>query len=396
MPVMTARAGSPAAWIAGRRTKYLVLALWLVTVVIAAGFAGRLGDVQTDDPAATLPGNAGSTRVLGAQSSFASTDALPAVVVYERPGGLTRADRAKVTADARAFGRRPDLDGPITGPIFAADGAAAQVIVPLDLGDDGFGRSGDVVDAMTATARQNANGLDAYVTGPAGATADQSRAVGGLDTTLLLATAAVVILILLVTYRSPTLWLFPIIAAGAALVGAQAIIYLLARYADLTVTADGAGILTILVFGAGTDYALLLIARYREELRRHADRHAAMTVALRRSCPAIVASAATVTAGMLCLLFADMNSTKGLGPVFAIGIAVGLAVMLTLFPALLVTFGRWVFWPARPKYGSADPAAGGHWARIGRKIARRARTPWWAARPRSSWTCSAPPGATAA
>src|SRR3989337_1280410 len=134
--------------------------------------------------------------------------------------------------------------------------------------------------------------------------------------------------------------------------------------------------MTILVFGAGTDYALLLIARYREELRRHADRHEAMAIALHRSSPAIIASAGTVAAGMLCLLLADMNSTKGLGPVFAIGILVGLAVMLTLFPALLVIVGRWVFWPATPRFGTADPTGGNLWARLSRTVARRPRFTW--------------------
>ena len=138
-----------------------------------------------------------------------------------------------------------------------------------------------------------------------------------------------------------------------ALFIAQGVIYFLAKYADLTVNGQSQGILTVLVFGAGTDYALLLVARYREELRRHEDRHEAMAFALHRAGPAIGASGATVIAGMLCLLLASMNSTAGMGPVCAIGIAVGLAVMLTLLPALLVIFGRWVFWPMRPW-----PAAG--------------------------------------
>ncbi len=372
----TPRSSGWASWVAGRRSKFLVLALWLIAAIVASGFAGRLAEVQTDDIAATLPASAESTKVIDVVSSFASTDTLPAVVVYERSSGLTEADKAKVAADAQKFAQRTDLDGAVVGPLFADDGAAGQIIVPLNLGDDSFNKSDDVVDAMTATARQDANGLSAYVAGPAGATSDMSKAVNGLDATLLLATMAVVIVILLITYRSPILWLLPIISAGVALVGAQAIIFLLAKYADVTVTADGSGILTILVFGAGTDYALLLIARYREELRRHEDRHEAMAVALHRSAPAIVASAGTVTAGMLCLLFADMNSTKGYGPIFAIGIVVGLAVMLTLFPALLVTTGRWVFWPVRPRYGSAEPTANGRWAAVGRMIARRPRLTW--------------------
>ena len=152
------------------------------------------------------------------------------------------------------------------------------------------------------------------VTGPAGNAADSSNAFKGIDGTLLYAAAGVVIFILLLTYRSPVLWFLPVLSAGIALTTAEAIIYLFATHAGLVVNAESAGILTVLVFGAGTDYALLLVARYREELRRHADRHEAMAVALRRAGPAIVASASTVIAGLLCLLAAETNSTKGLGP----------------------------------------------------------------------------------
>ncbi|MEO6144702.1 MAG: MMPL family transporter, partial [Dermatophilaceae bacterium] len=172
------------------------------------------------------------------------------------------------------------------------------------------------------------------------------------------------------------LWLLPVVSAGLALTVAQAVIYLLATKADLTVNAQSAGILTVLVFGAGTDYALLLVARYREELRRHEDRHEAMAFALHRTGPAIFASGATVIAGMLCLLVATMNSTKGLGPVAAVGIAVGLMVMLTLLPALLVIFGRWFFWPVHPSFGSEDHTATGFWARVGKRIARAPRATW--------------------
>jgi len=155
----------------------------------------------------------------------------------------------------------------------------------------------------------------------------------------------------------------------------QGVIYLLAKN-GLTVNAQSAGILTVLVFGAGTDYALLLIARYREELRRHTDRHEAMALALHRAGPAIVASGTTVILGMLCLMFADMNSTRGMGPVLAIGVFIALCAMLSLLPALLVICGRWVFWPKRPAYGSVEPTASGFWAHTGRNIAKRPRTVW--------------------
>ena len=202
------------------------------------------------------------------------------------------------------------------------------------------------------------------------------RGLSGIDGKLLYSALAVVIIILLLTYRSPVLWLLPVISAGLALTVAQAVVYLLATEADLTVNAQSAGILTVLVFGAGTDYALLLVARYREELRRHEDRHEAMAFALHRTGPAIFASGATVIAGMLCLLVASMNSTKGLGPVAAVGIAVGLMVMLTLLPALLVIFGRWFFWPVHPTFGSVDHTQTGVWARVGKRIARRPRATW--------------------
>ena len=150
-----------------------------------------------------------------------------------------------------------------------------------------------------STAEDGPDGLDVYVTGPAGSAADSSAAFEGIDGTLLYAAVAVVIVILLITYRSPILWLLPVISAGVALTVSQALIYLLADNYDLTVNAQSAGILTVLVFGAGTDYALLLVARYREELRNHGDRHEAMALALHRASPAIIASGATVAIGML-------------------------------------------------------------------------------------------------
>jgi len=362
--------------ITSRAGKYVIIAFWVAMVVIAAPLAGKLTDVEKNEAKSWLPGTAESTRALEAQSAFASPNSLPAVVVYERPSGLTPADQQKIAADAAQYGQIGDLDGKVVGPISAADGTAAQVIVPLDLGDEGWNRAGTIVDSIKQTADEGANGLTVHVTGPAGNAADSIEAFEGIDSTLLYGTIAVVVVILLFTYRSPVLWLLPVISAGIALTVAQAVVYLLARDTGLVVNAQSAGILTVLVFGAGTDYALLLVARYREELRRHEDRHEAMAVALHRAGPAIIASAATVIAGMLCLTLAETNATRGLGPVAAIGIAVGLAVMLTLLPALLTSTGRWIFWPKRPQYGTTDPTSTGLWSRVGQAIARRARLTW--------------------
>jgi RND superfamily putative drug exporter len=362
--------------ITNHRVKYLIVLGWLILVAVAGPLAGKLTDAQKNDAKSWLPGSAESTQVLDAQAAFASPDTLPAVVVYERASGLTPADQAKISADAVTFRQIPDLDGEVTGPITATDGQAAQILVPINLGPNGWTKALDLVTSMRQTASSGSNNMTVHVTGPAGFAADSAESFEGIDSTLLFSTIAVVVIILLFTYRSPLLWLLPVISAGVALTCAQAVIYLLAKHAGLVVNAQSQGILTVLVFGAGTDYALLLVARYREELRRHHDRHEAMAIALHRAGPAILASASTVVISMLCLMLAVTNSTRGLGPVAAIGIVIALAIMLTLLPALLVTVGRWIFWPFQPKEGSAEPTTTGLWARVGAAIAKGPRKTW--------------------
>jgi RND superfamily putative drug exporter len=361
----------------GRRTKWAVLVFWLIVVVAAGPLAGKLMGAEKNDAKSWLPAQAESTKVLDLQSRFLPPNVFPAVVVYERATGLTTADRAKAAADARSFGSQAGVvPGQVAGPIPSRDGRAMETIVAVNLGKQGWNGAGAIADSLRGVAVAHANGLSAHITGPLGTAADSGKAFKGIDSTLLYATLAVVIVLLLITYRSPVLWLLPVISAGVALTAAQALIYLLATHAGLTVNAQSAGILYVLVFGAGTDYALLLTARYREELRRHQDRHEAMAVALRRAGPAIIASAGTVILSLLTLVFAELNSTKGLGPVLAIGVAVALLAMMTLLPALLVIAGRWIFWPARPCAGSAEPTNSGLWARAGRSIAVRPRIVW--------------------
>ncbi len=371
------RIGAIARLPAGRRAKWVVVALWLIVVVLAGPLAGKLTSAEKNDAQNWLPASAESTQVLQLQSQTRSADIISAVVVYDRPSGITAADRAQAAADAEAFGKVSGvLDARIAGPQVARDGQALQTIVPVDVGKDGWEKAATAADELRAIVHGGGDGLAVHVAGPLGTAADSSDAFAGIDSTLLFAALAVVIVLLLLTYRSPVLWLLPVISVGVALVGAQALIYLLARHAGLTVNAMAAGILSVLVFGAGTDYALLLTSRYREELRRHTDRHEAMAVALRRAGPAVIASAATVTLALLALTVAELNSTSDMGPVLAIGVLVALAAMLTLLPALLVITGRWVFWPARPGYGSAEPTSSGLWARVGHVIAVRPRATW--------------------
>ncbi len=365
------------AWLPSRKVnKWVVAVFWLILAAAAAGPAGKLTGVQENDSASWLPGGAESTEVLERMAPFQSQNEIPALLVYTREDGITDEDSAAVAEQLAEFGALDEVKRTPMGPFPSEDGQALQVVVPIDAGADGWERLGTVVEEMRSTMESSPDGLDGFITGPGGYAADSADAFAGIDGRLLGIAATVVIVILLFTYRSPVLWLLPVVSAGVALFAAQAVVYFAAKYADLTVNAQSQSILTVLVFGAGTDYALLLVARYREELRRHADRHEAMAFALHRAGPAIWASGATVIAGMLCLLLASMNSTAGLGPVAAIGIVVALLVMLTLLPALLVIFGRWVFWPRRPAYGQPDTSERGVWGRVGRRIAARPRMTW--------------------
>ena len=362
------------AFICGRRTKWVVVAFWLLVVIALGSLAGKLQGAEKNDASSYLPGSAESTQELNEQAAFQSKNYNPALVVYVRDSGVTSADLAKAQADARYFASLSEVNGRVGAPTVSKDHKAIETIVGSDLG-----YNSDISGFITTvqnTATKNADGLSVYIGGPAASANDEIKIFKGIDSTLLYSALGVVIVLLLLTYRSPVMWLLPIISAGVALIAAEAIIYLLVQHANLTVNGQSGGILVVLVIGASTDYALLLVARYREELRRHEDRHQAMAVALRRAGPAIIASGMTVVVGMLCLLAAESNDISGLGPVAAIGVSIGLIAMITLLPALLVVFGRWIFWPVKPTYGSPEPTRRGVWARVGNAISRRPRTVW--------------------
>jgi putative drug exporter of the RND superfamily len=362
------------AFICGRRTKWVVVAFWLLVVVALGSLAGKLQGAEKNDASSYLPASAESTQELNEQAAFQSKNYNPALVVYVRDSGITATDMAKADADARYFASLSVVDGRVDAPIVSRDHKAIETVVGSDLG-----YNSDISGFITTvqnTATKNAAGLSVYIGGPAASANDEIKIFKGIDSTLLYSALAVVIVLLLLTYRSPVLWLLPIISAGVALAVSEAVIYLLVEHANLVVNGQSGGILVVLVIGASTDYALLLVARYREELRRHSDRHQAMAVALRRAGPAIIASGLTVVTGMLCLMAAESNDISGLGPVAAIGVSVGLIAMITLLPALLVVFGRWMFWPVKPRYGSPEPTRRGFWARVGNGISRRPRTVW--------------------
>jgi len=362
---------------AGRRAKFAVLAVWLLVAGIAGSYAGKLEDAEKNEPSSFLPGSAESVAALNAVKRFRSGETVPAVIVYRRPGGLTAADRAAIARDRAALNARlPVATSAIPPPIPSRDGTSALLVAPIAPHGESRLLTG-AVDRLRAVAEgAPPPGLEVRISGPAGFSADAISVFRQINGTLLFATAGLVFVLLIIIYRSPIFWAIPLVTVLFAEATARGIAYGLAQ-AGVTINGQTAGVLPVLVFGAGTDYALLLVARYREELRRHEDRHDALRVALRRAGPAIVASGLTVIAALLCLTVAEVNATSGLGPVSAVGIAVAMVAMLTLLPAALAIFGRRAFWPFVPRYGGAGTdATHGTWRRLGERIAARPRRVW--------------------
>ncbi|MCT2588443.1 MMPL family transporter [Streptomyces sp. N2-109] len=369
--------------VSGRRSKWAVLVLWVLLISFGGSLAAKIGDVQNNEPATWLPSDAQSTRAVDiAEEHFDDKNVTDAVVVYARQGGLTAADQDKIAADRSLLTSHQAVAADIPSASAATDGKAAFLTVPLHTDHSDNSVLGDGVEALREAAEKDAPaGLDIKIAGEAGNIADFIDIYSGMDTTLLTVTLALVALFLLVIYRSPVLWLIPLLSVGLASQIASAVVYLLAKHAGLVVDGQSAYVLTILVLGVGTDYALLLIARYREELHRHQDRHEAMAYALARCLPAIAASAATVGLATLCLVFGSMNSTQGLGPVVAIGVAVTFLAMTSLLPAFLVILGRWAFWPFIPRYTAAQHGADtgkdhGIWRRVAAFVQARPRQIW--------------------
>jgi RND superfamily putative drug exporter len=333
----------------------LLLALLLGGLVF--GFAGS---TETDnDPTSSLPSSAESTRVAELQKQLPSGRTNPALIVVAKGGeALTDADLVTVTG--------------LGQPILSEDRKAAIVSVPLPATGDATVTSDAVADLRAKVKDGLPAGVTAQVTGGAGFGADLSNSFSGANTKLLLVTVIVVTILLLVTYRSPILWIVPLFVVGFADQLAAKVIAILSQHTDLAINGSTAGIVTVLVFGAGTDYALLLISRYREELHRYENRFEAMAKALRGAGPAIAASAGTVILALLTLLLASLRSNTALGISAAAGVAIAAVFALFVLPAALLICGRKLFWPFIPKFGESGPEDGkGFWAKVGRGVVRR-------------------------
>ncbi|MYS72457.1 MMPL family transporter [Streptomyces sp. SID5926] len=355
-----------------RAVPWLVLALWIAVLAIASPFAAKLGDVQRDRAVDYLPASADSTQVAKIQERLPGGEATEMVLVYHRDAGLTAADRATAAEQVAEIADTHELTGRPAG-IPSKDGTTLMYpVASTEPGTDEKARDALVNDVRDIA--RGGDGLGVEVGGSGALATDASEVYNSLDGPLLYTTAAVVALLLILIYRSPFLWLVPLAVAGLADYLSMGVAYGLNQTFGTAVSGQSSGIMTILVFGVGTDYALLLVSRYREELRRIERPYDAMLAALRGCGPAVLASSGTVAAGLLCLLAADLNSSRGMGPLGTVGVLCALAAMLTLLPALLVLLGRRVFWPLVPRHGSTPKARRSLFAAMGGSAERRPRT----------------------
>jgi RND superfamily putative drug exporter len=381
-----------AAAVTGPRGRRSAIAIWALLGVAGLFGHGRLGDVTAAGQSSFLPSNSESTRVVDAlQRDYRGGNDIPVLIVFDRRGGLTPGDlnaigrlgsgleRIGLTGATPVFSPYSgDTDSPLekvatvaqgVGPI-SRDGEAALVALAIDADDRGA-VVGGVEKIRRYLRAHRVAGLHSFVTGPGGIAADLERVAEDAGRTLLVATLGLVLVLLLLVYRAPVLALLPLLVVGTAYLVACDVVYLLIEAGLIVVNAEGTMLLLVLIFGAGTDYSLLLVHRYREEIGGGRQPAAALPLALGESGPAIAASAGTVIAAMLVLLVAELESTHWLGPVLAIGVATMLVASFTLLPALLAVLGERAFWPARPRTREGPDR---RWQRIAGLVRRRPRT----------------------
>ena len=396
-----AKKDKSSAAVMGRRPLWIAIVAiiaWLGITSIAGPTFGKLSTVQENDNSAFLPDDAESTLAskITIKFSDSSNDQIPTLLVFL--GDVDpKNNPAKMVQIQKYLDGLGDEILPESGkalstyfvpgfPIqaFASeDGKAALVNIALssDVAQDRIEEKPAltlIVDFLREDLKKNfeSQSLTTHVTGFGGIFADLFGAFGSIDSTLLTTTLLVVSLILIVVYRSPLLWILPLFTAVTALSLAGTVVYYLAKAGTIDLNGQSQGILSVLVLGAATDYALLLIARYREELHHHESRYESMRIALRGVVEPIIASGSTVIVGLLVLLLSQLSGNRGLGPVGAIGIAAAMVTVLTLLPALLVVFGRWIFWPKIPKFDDVDEQLSGTWSKVGRAVEKNPKRIW--------------------
>jgi RND superfamily putative drug exporter len=372
---------------AGRRSKWVVLGVWLVALVAMFGtnLPGKFADAEKNDSKSFLPGDAESTAALDVVEKLQDGEQAPTVIVYRRDGGLTTQDKATIEQNlgelnALKFRNTTPFGnpaGPDAGSPFqlSKDGTTALIANSIE-GDGESDTILDPIDRYREIVSDPGGGLQVKVTGPAGISADAIKVFENINGTLLGAAVLLVLILLIAIYRSPFFWFFPLFSVIVAEITSRSFGYGISEL-GATINGQGSSITSILVLGAGTDYALLLVARYREELKVHEDKHEAMALALRSAGPAILASGLTVAIALFALILAKVNGTAGLGPLGAFGVLTAMLVQLTFLPALLLAVGRKPFWPRVPHFGDAGTdETHGFYRKLGERIALRPRRVW--------------------
>ena len=360
----------------------LLVLTWLAVAGVGGPTFGRLDEVSSNDQASFLPASAEATAAQEWQSKFRDSDEVPGIIVIENADPMTPAQLGEM-AELKTRLAELKLGSAVIGPIPSEDGRAVQFVAPID----SSGELKEAVKELRDTVAEAApDGMQTYVTGPAGLAADLTAAFAGIDGILLLVALGAVFVILLIVYRSLLLPIVVLLTSVFALCAAILLVFGMAKAGWIQLNGQSQGILSILVIGAATDYALLFVARFREALTHTTNRTAAVLTAWKASFEPILASGATVIIALLCLLFSDLNSNKALGPVAAAGILCSLFAALTLLPALMALFGRAAFWPFRPKLvpaGEREPelvtgleGQKGLWRATGSLVSRRPRIIW--------------------
>ncbi|MGO2110738.1 MAG: MMPL family transporter [Pseudoclavibacter sp.] len=357
----------------------LLIVAWLAAAGIGGPYFGKVSEVSSNDQTTYLAESADATRVQTLLSEFSDSEAIPAVVVFVGDDELTDDAVAEIGDALDTSATLAGVSDEISPAIPSDDGLAAQAFVPIAADAD----VGETVEALGEQLRADAPpGVTVYVTGPAGFTADLVAGFAGIDGLLLGVALLAVFIILIVVYRSFLLPIAVLSTSLFALCAALLTVWWLAQAEILLLSGQTQGILFILVIGAATDYSLLFVSRYREELRVSTDKWAATMRALRGSIEPIVASGGTVIAGLLCLLLSDLKSNSTLGPVASIGIVFAMLAALTLLPAILFAFGRAAFWPRRPAYepeiveAEGGMPRAGLWTKLAAVVQRRPRAIW--------------------
>nr|WP_246057317.1 MMPL family transporter [Enteractinococcus coprophilus] len=357
----------------------VLILVWLTAAGVGGPYFGKVNEVSSNDQTAYLPESAEATQVQELQDDFTDSNGIPAVVLFVADEKLSEDQLSQIGDQLKGVPDLENVEDEVSPPIPSDDGLAVQAFVPINSDAD----TGDVVATLGDELRAEApDGVTVYVTGPAGFSADLGEAFAGIDGLLLAVALVAVFIILIIVYRSLLLPIAVLSTSMFALCAALLTVWWLAKWEIVLLSGQTQGILFILVIGAATDYSLLLVARYREELRAHEDKWSAIWAALKGSTEPILASGSTVIAGLLMLLLSDLKSNSTLGPVASIGIVFAMLSALTLLPAILFAFGRAAFWPKRIKYDPDTVAAEGGlptqglWPKIARIVQKRPRVLW--------------------